>query len=358
MEDGTTASCNGVDHHHWRTHANASHFGFKGALKLAVEVGDVSRGAAHVEADEFFEACHFGGFNCANNTASRAGENSVFALEEGGVGQSTGGLHEHETAVGVLDVEFTSNLIHIAAQNWGEVSVNNSRVTTANQLHEWGDFMADGNLREADLLRDVRQLLLVLRERVGMHQDDSDGTCAVSVGCFELGFDLVKVRGSFNGAISADALISFQNLIVEQLWFDDFFGEDVRAGLIADFQSVAEAFGDEQKGAVTLAFQQCVGCDCGAHLYCPDLVGWDAGVFGNTHEVANALNGCVFVGLRVFGEDFMGAYFSLRCACNDICEGAAAVDPEVPLAHCHVLSHLDLKSYSVIHLQNVDILSM
>jgi len=131
MEDGTTTRSNGVDHHHWRAHANASHFSLKRALKLAVEVGHICGGTAHVEADELFEACHFGGFNCAYNTTSRAGEDCVFALEEGGISQTAGGLHEHEAAVGVLDVELAGHLINVATQDWGEVCVNNGGVTTA-----------------------------------------------------------------------------------------------------------------------------------------------------------------------------------------------------------------------------------
>jgi len=218
--------------------------------------------------------------------------------------------------------------------------------------------VADGNLREADLAGDICQLLLVFRVRIGVHQNDGDGADAIRIGGFQLCFDIVQIRCGLNGAVCTDAFVGFQNLIVEELWLDDLFGEDVRAGLIADFQCVAEAFGDQQEGAIAFAFQQCVGGDSGAHLHGGDLVGWDAGVFGNAHEVTNALNGGVFVGLRVFGEDFMGADFSLWCACNDVGEGAATVDPEIPLTHCHVLSHLGLKYYSVIHLQNVDKLSM
>jgi hypothetical protein len=52
VQDRTAACRHRVNAHHRRAHANACHFRLEGAFELAVIVGHVRRGAAHVEADE------------------------------------------------------------------------------------------------------------------------------------------------------------------------------------------------------------------------------------------------------------------------------------------------------------------
>ena len=56
MQDRAAAGGDRVDLHHRRAHAHARDLGLEGALELAVEMGDVGRGAAHVEADDALKA--------------------------------------------------------------------------------------------------------------------------------------------------------------------------------------------------------------------------------------------------------------------------------------------------------------
>ncbi len=56
-EDRAASRGDGMDLHHRRAHAHACDFRLEGALELSVEMRDVSRGAAHVEADNALEPC-------------------------------------------------------------------------------------------------------------------------------------------------------------------------------------------------------------------------------------------------------------------------------------------------------------
>jgi hypothetical protein len=76
-----------VDAHHRRTDAHACHFGVKGALIGAIEMADISGGAAHVEADDLIKSCHLGGLHSADHATCRAGEDRVLALKHVGGGE-------------------------------------------------------------------------------------------------------------------------------------------------------------------------------------------------------------------------------------------------------------------------------
>ena len=56
VQDRAAAGRDGVDAHHRRADAHAGDLGVEGALIVAVIMGDVGRGAAHVEADDLVEA--------------------------------------------------------------------------------------------------------------------------------------------------------------------------------------------------------------------------------------------------------------------------------------------------------------
>ena len=67
MQDRAAAGGDGVDAHHRRADAHAGDLGVEGALVVAVVMGDVGRGAAHVEADDLAEA----GELCASRPCRR-----------------------------------------------------------------------------------------------------------------------------------------------------------------------------------------------------------------------------------------------------------------------------------------------
>ena len=82
MQDRAAAGGDRMDQHHRRAHAHARDFRLEGALVFAVEMRDVGRGAAHVEADEAIEAGLPSGLRHADHAAGRAGQNRVLALEQ------------------------------------------------------------------------------------------------------------------------------------------------------------------------------------------------------------------------------------------------------------------------------------
>ena len=87
MQDRATACCDRMDAHHRCADAHAGDFGVEGPLVVAVIMGDVGRGAAHVEADDLVEACELRRLDHADDAAGRAGQKGILALEHVGGGQ-------------------------------------------------------------------------------------------------------------------------------------------------------------------------------------------------------------------------------------------------------------------------------
>ena len=96
MQDRAAAGRHGVDQHHRRAHPHARHHALEAPLVSAVEMADIGRGAAHVEADHAAEACEPRGLHGADHAARRAGQDGVLALEQMRRSESARGLHEQE----------------------------------------------------------------------------------------------------------------------------------------------------------------------------------------------------------------------------------------------------------------------
>ena len=58
---------------------------------------------------------------------------------------------------------------------------------------------------------------------------------------FELGAHRGEIGRALDRAVGAHALVDLDDALVEQLRHDDVLGEDLRPGLVADAQRVAEA---------------------------------------------------------------------------------------------------------------------
>ena len=95
-EDRSTARRDGMDQHHRRAHAHACDHALEGPLVHAVEMADIGRGAAHVEADDAGEAREPRRLHRADHAAGRARQNGVLALEQMRRGQPARGLHEEQ----------------------------------------------------------------------------------------------------------------------------------------------------------------------------------------------------------------------------------------------------------------------
>ena len=195
--------------------------------------------------------------------------------------------------------------------------------------------MADGNLAETHGAHDYRRTPFVVGILPRVHEDDGDGVDAVRQGGAGRGLDGGHVELLFHRAVCSDASADLGNAFVELLGQDDLLGEDVRARLVGDAQRVAKALGDEKEDAVAFAFEQCVCCDSRSHLDVADGAGGDGFSGLQAEQVADALDGGVAVGAGIFGEQFARVEPAGGVAADDVGEGAAAVDPEIPPARAH-----------------------
>ncbi len=116
----------------------------------------------------------------------------------------------------------------------------------------------------------------------------------------------------------------------------------MRAVLVGDPQGVAEAPGDDQQRALPGAFEEGVGGDGGPHADRVD------GVAGPAQQRADGDHGRVGAGrtravrVGVVGEHLAGEQPAVGAARDDVGEGAASVDPELPA--CHVTTPLPRRS--------------
>ena len=106
-------------------------------------MGDVGRGAAHVEADDALEPGLPPGLGHADDAAGRARQDGVLALEEVGGGEAARRHHEHQARAGALDVELLGDLPDIAREDRREIGVDHRGVAAADELEERRDLVAD-----------------------------------------------------------------------------------------------------------------------------------------------------------------------------------------------------------------------
>src|SRR5262249_53267662 len=135
-------------------------------------------------------------------------------------------------------------------------------------------------------------------------------------------------------AVGAHALGNLERALVEHLGLDDMARENLWPRLVADAQRVAEALGDDKERALAGALQERIGGDRGAHLHRADEAFGDRFIVSEPRStpkrLANALAGGVAIGLRVLGEKLMCDQRAVRPPPDDVGEGAAAIDPELP----------------------------
>ena len=176
--------------------------------------------------------------------------------------------------------------------------------------------MAGGDLLEAELARQRRDLLFVVAVAVGVHQHDGDGVDAVKLGALKLGAHRVEIERALHGAVGAHPLVDLDDALVQHVGLDDVLGEDLRPRLVADAQRVAKAFGDEQQGAVALALEQRIGGDRGAHLDRGDALARDRLAGFKPEQVADAVHRGVPIGFGIFREQLVGERARRPAACR------------------------------------------
>ena len=345
VEDRPATRRDGVDLHHRGADPDARDLGLQRAFELARIVGDVGGRAPHVEADDLVESRDPGGLDRADDAPGRARQDGVLALKQVGRGQAAGRHHEHQAdasgggpgpaTVGVLPGEGGGDPVDVAPQDRREVGVDHRGVAARHQLHQRRDGVARRHLGKAQRAGEVGHPALVVGKGVGVHEGDGHGVDAVGAGREQHRADRIQVGLGLDGAVGADPFVDLGDPLIEHVRLDDHLGEDVRARLMADLQGVAKALRDQEQRAVALALQQRVGGNRGAHLDAGDAARGDGGRGRQAHQVADAVQRRVLVGLGVFRQHLAGLKAAVRGPRHDVGERAASIDPEAPLARFH-----------------------
>ena len=124
----------------------------------------------------------------------------------------------------------------------------------------------------------------------------------------------------------------FDNSGIELLGQLDFKSKQIRPVLIADPECILETLVDHQQGRLSLTFQQRISGNGRAHFDGLNVFRRDRLAITDFEQVANAFYSRIGVMVRVFREQLPGDQRPIGCARDNIGEGSAAVDPELPLS--------------------------
>ena len=290
-----------MDQHHRRAHAHAGDHALEGPLIDAVEMADIGRGAAHVEADDAVKPAMravstapttppAGPERMASLPLNRCAEvsppedcmNRSFGealappppVAEGREGEALARRAVPPLAPPPAEPApprgsgsaRRQTPIDISAEQRREIGVDHGGVAAPDEFHQRAHLVTHRDLREAHFVGEARSLALMVRISIGMHEDDGDGVDAVSAGGFERGARGGKVERRLHAAVGAHALRHLGDAHIEHRRLLDFAREDLWPRLIADLERVAEAFAHQQQHAIALALEQRIGGDRGAHL--------------------------------------------------------------------------------------------
>ena len=348
-----------------RTDADARHLGLVRPLELAGEVGDVSGRAAHVKADEPLEAGCLGGAGHADDTPGRTRQQCIAAGEAPSIGQTAIGLHELQlrppcrfrAAIALRSVAAADPRCHgigcadsrrdsvgcadsrchgidVAAQDRGQVGVGHGGVAAGDDLDQRVHLVAHRDLLETDLTSRSSQRCLVVGVPVAVHQHDGHRLHASLPRRGHAVCGRRQIQRAQHRAVRGDALVHLEHLRIEHLGQHDVELEQVRAGLVADAQHVAEARrGDEQRRHAA-ALQQRIGGHRGAHLHRPDPVWRQRLAPRHAEQIGDGGGGCVVVAARVLAQQLVRDEAAVGPPGHDISEGAATIHPEVPAKGC------------------------
>ncbi len=109
-------------------------------------------------------------------------------------------------------------------------------------------------------------------------------------------------------------------------------GENIRSRLGADLQLILEAGRHHENGRLALAFEKRVGCNGRADLDGADLIGRDRRAGCKPQKSADTFGCSVGVEVRRVRQQLECRKSAFGRHRDNIREGAAAVDPELPAA--------------------------
>ncbi len=168
---------------------------------------------------------------------------------------------------------------------------------------------------------------------VAVQQDDGDRVKAVAAQTSERGSGGFFVERSQYLSIGADPLIDLDDLVVEHVGQHDVEREQVRARLVTDAQCIAEPGRCDERSASALALKQRVGRHGRAHADRIDLTRGQRIVRTQAQQCSDPSDGRVVVVARVLRQQLVGHHLAIRASGNDVGEGAASIDPELPAGH-------------------------
>ena len=173
----------------------------------------------------------------------------------------------------------------------------------------------------------------MLGETVAVHQHHGHRPQSPVIGGRQRRPGRVFVQGAQNVALRPHPFVHFDDLGIQHFRQGDGAGEQIRAVLLADAQTIGETGGDHQQSGFAVTFQQGVGGHRGAHLHRRHLFGRNRIGGRQPQEAADAGQGRVLVLFRVFRQQLQRRQNTVRFPGDDVGESAAAVDPELPAAH-------------------------
>src|SRR5437870_3113780 len=198
------------------------------------------------------------------------------------VGESPGRLHELETHAGKLRLD----ALDVAPQDRRKIGIDDGRVPTRDELHEWAHLVAHRYLRETDSSRDGGKLGLVLGVTVTVHKHDGASTDAVGERFSQRSLRRLGIERVHDFSVRADTLIDLDHTLVELYGQVDAADEELRPVLVRDAQRVAEAAGDQKQRALAFALEERIGRDRRPHLDCLDRAYGDRRVGFDPEELA------------------------------------------------------------------------
>ncbi len=170
-----------------------------------------------------------------------------------------------------------------------------------------------------------------------MHEHNRHAAQTTRKGCLHGTSQMRHIQRLHHIAMCAHALVGFNHFLVQQLGQHNAPIKQTRAVLVGNAQCVFETLRGDQQSGLAFAFKQSVGGHRGAHLHASHLCGGDGLVGLQAQQMAYACHRRIAVLLGVFRQQFVGDQLPVRPLGNDVGEGAATIDPKLPLGvNCHI----------------------
>ena len=235
-------------------------------------------------------------------------------------------LHEAQAHI----AELRRHAVHVAAQDGGEVGVDDGGLAAADQLHQRAGLVRDGDLREAGGARQLRHAPLVLRVRVAVHEGDRDRVQTGAAGLLQPAPRPFLVERPHDLAVRADALVHLEHARVGRARAGGCRARRCPAGPGSRCAGRRRTRAWSRRASATPrapgARWSPPSCPCGPRRRAPP----GSARRPRAEQTPHPFDGGVLVPRRVLREQLARAQAAARRARHHVGERAAAVDPEAP----------------------------